>query len=214
MIKTDIIIIGAGPVGLFTVFEAGLLKLKCHLIDALPIPGGQCAEIYPKKPIYDIPGYPSIQAGELIDKLMLQIKPFSPGFTLGETAETLEKNSEDQFIVKTNQGTSHMAPVVAIAGGLGVFTPRKPPIDNLSKFEDQHIHYIIKEPSFFKNKNIVISGGGDSALDWALYFAENFASSVKLVHRSDNFRAHNDSVQKALDYSKKGKIYFLNYYLL
>jgi thioredoxin reductase (NADPH) len=206
MIKTDIIIIGAGPVGLFTVFEAGLLKLKCHLIDALPIPGGQCAEIYPKKPIYDIPGYPSIQAGELIDKLMLQINPFSPGFTLGETAETLEKNSEGQFIVKTAQGTSHMAPVVAIAGGLGVFTPRKPPIDNLSKFEDQHIHYIIKEPSFFKKKNIVISGGGDSALDWALYFAENFASSVKLIHRSDNFRAHNDSVQKALDYSKKGKI--------
>jgi len=206
MIKTDIIIIGAGPVGLFTVFEAGLLKLKCHLIDALPIPGGQCAEIYPKKPIYDIPGYPSIQAGELIDKLMLQINPFSPGFTLGETAETLEKNSEGQFIVKTAQGTSHMAPVVAIAGGLGVFTPRKPPIDNLSKFEDQHIHYIIKEPSFFKNKNIVISGGGDSALDWALYFAENFASSVKLIHRSDNFKAHNDSVQKALDYSKKGKI--------
>ena len=137
---------------------------------------------------------------------MLQIKPFSPGFTLGETAETLEKSSEGQFIVKTAQGTSHMAPVVAIAGGLGVFTPRKPPIDNLSKFEDQHIHYIIKEPSFFTNKNIVISGGGDSALDWALFFAENFASSVKLIHRSDNFRAHNDSVQKALDYSKKGKI--------
>ena len=206
MIKTDIIIIGAGPVGLFTVFEAGLLKLKCHLIDSLPVPGGQCAEIYPKKPIYDIPGYPSIQAGELIDKLMLQIKPFSPGFTLGETAETLEKNSDGLFIVKTSQGTSHIAPIVAIAGGLGVFTPRKPPIDNLSKFENQHIHYIIKEPSLFKNKNIVISGGGDSALDWALFFAENFASSVKLIHRSDNFRAHNDSVQKALDYSKKGKI--------
>ena len=206
MIKTDIIIIGAGPVGLFTVFEAGLLKLKCHLIDSLPVPGGQCAEIYPKKPIYDIPGYPSIQAGELIDKLMLQIKPFSPGFTLGETAETLEKNSDGLFIVKTSQGTSHIAPIVAIAGGLGVFTPRKPSIDNLSKFENQHIHYIIKEPSLFKNKNIVISGGGDSALDWALFFAENFASSVKLIHRSDNFRAHNDSVQKALDYSKKGKI--------
>ena len=134
------------------------------MIDALPIPGGQCAEIYPKKPIYDIPGYPSIQAGELIDKLMLQIKPFSPGFTLGETAETLEKNPEGQFIVKTAQGTSHMAPVVVIAGGLGVFTPRKPPIDNLSKYEDQYIHYIVKEPSIFKNKNIVISGGGDSKL--------------------------------------------------
>jgi thioredoxin reductase (NADPH) len=206
MIKTDIIIIGAGPVGLFTVFEAGLLKLKCHLIDALPIPGGQCAEIYPKKPIYDIPGYPSIQAAELVNKLMLQIKPFNPGFTLGETAETLEKNAEGQFIVKTLQGSLHMAPIVVIAGGLGVFTPRKPPIINLSNFEDQFIHYIIKEPSIFKNKNIVISGGGDSALDWALFFAENFAKTVKLVHRSDNFRAHNDSVQKALDFSKMGKI--------
>ena len=205
MIKTDIIIIGAGPVGLFTVFEAGLLKLKCHLIDALPIPGGQCAEIYPKKPIYDIPGYPSIQAGELIDKLMLQIKPFNPGFTLGETAETLEKVLKVNLLLKLSRNIS-MAPVVVIAGGLGVFTPRKPPIDNLSKYEDKYVHYIIREPTMFKNKNIVISGGGDSALDWALFFAEKYASSVKLIHRSDNFRAHNDSVQKALDYSKKGKL--------
>ena len=206
MIQTDIIIIGAGPVGLFTVFEAGLLKLKCHLIDALPIPGGQCAEIYPKKPIYDIPGYPSIQAAELIDKLMEQIKPFNPGFTLGETAYSLEKDQEEQFIVTTSEGTSHRAPVIAIAGGLGVFTPRKPPIENLNKFEKKYIHYIIKEPEIFANKNIVISGGGDSALDWALYFAENFASSVHLIHRSENFRAHNDSVQKAMNFAKQEKI--------
>ena len=206
MIQTDIIIIGAGPVGLFTVFEAGLLKLKCHLIDALPIPGGQCAEIYPKKPIYDIPGYPSIQAAELIDKLMEQIKAFNPGFTLGETAYSLEKDQEEQFIVTTSEGTSHRAPVIAIAGGLGVFTPRKPPIENLNNFEKKYIHYIVKEPEIFANKNIVISGGGYSALDWALYFAENFASSVHLIHRSENFRAHNDSVQKAMNFAKQEKI--------
>jgi thioredoxin reductase (NADPH) len=211
IIRTDIIIIGAGPVGLFTVFEAGLLKLKCHLIDSLPQPGGQCSEIYPKKPIYDIPGYPSILASDLVSNLMEQIKPFSPGFTLGESAQTIEKDNEDQFIVTTKQGTKHRAPIVAIAGGLGVFTPRKPPVERLSNFENKDIYYIVKDPEIFKDKNIVISGGGDSALDWALYFAENYANSVALVHRSEQFRAHNDSVQKALDFAEKGKIkMFLN----
>ena len=205
MIQTDIIIIGAGPVGLFTVFEAGLLKLKCHLIDALPIPGGQCAEIYPKKPIYDIPGYPSIQASDLIKKLMEQIKPLNQVLHLARQHICLEKDEDGQFIVTTSRGTSHRAPVIAIAGGLGVFTPRKPPIENLNEFEKKYIHYIVKEPEIFKNKNIVISGGGDSALDWALFFAENFASSVQLVHRSENFRAHNDSVQKAMNFAKLGK---------
>jgi thioredoxin reductase (NADPH) len=119
MIQTDIIIIGAGPVGLFTVFEAGLLKLKCHLIDSLPQPGGQCSEIYPKKPIYDIPAYPSILAGDLTEQLMEQIKPFSPGFTLGERAEFIEKDSEGQFTVTTNRGPKHRAPIIAIAAGLG-----------------------------------------------------------------------------------------------
>ena len=128
MIKTDIIIIGAGPVGLFTVFEACLLKLKCHLIDSLPQAGGQCSEIYPKKPIYDIPGFPTILAGELVDNLMEQAAPFKPGFTLGEAALYIEKDKENQFIVKTEKGTEHTAPVVIIAGGLGVFEPRKPPI--------------------------------------------------------------------------------------
>ena len=136
MIKTDIIIIGAGPVGLFTVFEAGLLKLRCHLIDSLPQAGGQCSEIYPKKPIYDIPGFPEILAGELIDNLMQQAAPFEPGFTLGEAAETIAKNEQNNFVVTTVKGTQHEAPIVIIAGGLGVFEPRKPPIENLYRLQE------------------------------------------------------------------------------
>ena len=146
MIKTDIIIIGAGPVGLFTVFEAGLLKLRCHLIDSLPQAGGQCSEIYPKKPIYDIPGFPSILAGDLVDNLMEQAAPFKPGFTLGEAAISIEKNSEDQFVITTGKGTQHEAPIVMIAGGLGVFEPRKPPIEGLDNYEDKGVEYIIKDP--------------------------------------------------------------------
>lgn len=144
MIETDILIIGAGPTGLFTVFEAGLLKLRCHLIDSLPQPGGQLAEIYPKKPIYDIPGYPSVLAGELVDNLMEQIAPFKPGFTLGERAEQLERMEDGRFRIVTNRGTEHIAPVVAIAGGLGSFEPRKPPIENIIDFEDKGVEYIIK----------------------------------------------------------------------
>lgn len=206
MIQTDIIIIGAGPCGLFTVFEAGLLKLKCHLIDALPQPGGQCAEIYPKKPIYDIPAYPEILAGELVDNLMKQIEPFKPEFTLGERAETIDKTEDGEFIVTTNRGTKHKAPVVAIASGLGSFEPRKPPISNLSDFEDKGVEYIIKDPEFYRGKDVVISGGGDSALDWAIFLAEGVANSVALVHRRQSFRGHLDSVQKVMDLSEKGKI--------
>lgn len=207
MIETDIIIIGAGPVGLFTVFEAGLLKLRCHLIDALPIPGGQCAEIYPKKPIYDIPAYPEILAGDLIENLKKQIEPFKPGFTLGEPAVDLEKDDAGHFIVTTRQGTKHKAPVVAIAGGLGVFVPRRPKIDNLKDFEEKGIAYFIKDPIKYKDQKVVISGGGDSALDWAIYMAENkHASDVTLIHRTENFRAHPDSVQKAMDLAAVGKI--------
>jgi thioredoxin reductase (NADPH) len=207
MIETDIIIIGAGPVGLFTVFEAGLLKLKCHLIDSLPQPGGQCSEIYPKKPIYDIPGFPSILAGELIDNLMEQAAPFKPGFTLGEAAKTIEKTEDGKFIVTTVKGTKHFAPIVMIAGGLGVFEPRKPPISNIEDFEDKGVEYIIKDPEFYKNKRVVIAGGGDSALDWSIFLAENkIASEVVLVHRSSSFRGHLDSVQKVIDLSEKGEI--------
>lgn len=207
MIKTDIIIIGAGPVGLFTIFEAGLLKLKCHLIDSLPQAGGQCSEIYPKKPIYDIPGFPSILAGELVDNLMEQAAPFKPGFTLGEAAVSIDKTNDDKYIVTTDKGTQHEAPIVMIAGGLGVFEPRKPPIENLEKYEDNGVEYIIKDPEFYRGKRCVISGGGDSALDWAIFLADkDIASEVSLVHRRSSFRGHLDSVQKVMDLAESGKI--------
>ncbi len=205
MIKTDILIIGAGPVGLFTVFEAGLLKLRCHLIDSLPQPGGQLTEIYPKKPIYDIPGYPSILAGELVDNLMEQIKPFNPGFTLGERAEIIEKTEEGHFRVKTNKGTLHEAPVIAIAGGLGCFEPRKPPISNISEYEDRGVEYIIKDPEFYRDKRVVVAGGGDSALDWTIFLAD-VASEVTLVHRRTQFRGALDSVEKVMELNAAGKI--------
>lgn len=205
MIQTDILIIGAGPTGLFTVFEAGLLKLKCHLIDALPQAGGQCSEIYPKKPIYDIPAYPEILAGDLTDRLMEQIAPFEPGFTLGERAETIDKTEDGQFIVTTNKGTQHKAPVVAIAGGLGSFEPRKPPIENLDYYEDKGVEYIIRDPEIYRNKKVVIAGGGDSALDWTI-FLKDVASEVTLVHRRNEFRGALDSVEKVQELKNEGSI--------
>ena len=198
MIRTDILIIGAGPVGLFTVFEAGLLKLKCHLIDSLPQTGGQLSEIYPKKPIYDIPGFPTILAGELVDNLMEQIAPFKPGFTLGERAESIEKIEDKLYEITTSRGTKIQAPVIAIAGGLGCFEPRKPPISNISDFEDRGVEYIIKDPEIYKGKNIVIAGGGDSALDWTILLAE-VANEVTLVHRRTSFRGALDSVDKVME---------------
>ncbi|TYP75898.1 NAD(P)/FAD-dependent oxidoreductase [Aquimarina intermedia] len=205
MIKTDILIIGAGPTGLFTVFEAGLLKLKTHLIDALPQPGGQCAEIYPKKPIYDIPGFPEILAGDLVNNLMEQIKPFEPGFTLGERAQTIEKLEDDTFVVTTNKGTKHNAPVIAIAGGLGSFEPRKPPIPNIDLYEDNGVAYIIRDPEVYRDKRVVIAGGGDSALDWSIFLAD-VASEVTLVHRRNEFRGALDSVERVAELSKLGKV--------
>lgn len=205
MIKTDILIIGAGPTGLFAVFEAGLLQLKCHIIDALPQPGGQLAEIYPKKPIYDIPGFPEVLAGDLVDNLMEQIKPFQPGFTLGERAETIEKLEDGTFIVTTNKGTQHHAPVIAIAGGLGSFEPRKPLIPNIHQFEDKGVAYFIRNPEIYRNKKVVIAGGGDSALDWSIFLA-NVASEVTLIHRRNEFRGALDSVEKVQELKKLGKI--------
>jgi len=205
MIETNILIIGAGPVGLFTVFEAGLLKLKCHLIDSLPEPGGQLKEIYPKKPIYDIPGFPSILAGELVDNLMDQIKPFNPTFTLGERAESIEKQEDGSFLVTSNKGTVIKANVIAIAAGLGCFEPRKPPLSNITDFEDKGIEYIIKDPSIYKDKKVVVAGGGDSALDWTIILAD-IAKEVTLVHRRESFRGALDSVEKVVELDKQGKV--------
>jgi thioredoxin reductase (NADPH) len=205
MISTDILIIGAGPVGLFTVFEAGLLKLKCHLVDSLGQPGGQLTEIYPKKPIYDIPGYPSVLAGDLTDRLMEQIAPFKPGFTLGERAEKLEQLEDKTFKVTTNKGTELCAPVIAIAGGLGSFEPRKPPIDNIDAFEDKGVDYIIKDPEKYRNKRVLVAGGGDSALDWSIILAD-IAEQVTLIHRRTSFRGALDSVEKVMELAHSGKI--------
>ena len=205
MIETDILIIGAGPTGLFTVFEAGLLKLKCHIIDGLPQPGGQLTELYPKKPIFDIPGFPAILAGELVVNLMEQIKQFQPGFTLNEVAETIDKLDDGTFIVTTNKGTKHHANSVAIAGGLGSFEPRKPVLDTIEFFEDKGVEYFVKDPELFRNKRIVIAGGGDSALDWSVFLAD-VASSVTLIHRRNEFRGALDSVEKVQELKASGKI--------
>ena len=205
MIQTDILIIGAGPTGLFAVFEAGLLKLKCHIIDALPQAGGQLSELYPKKPIYDIPGYPEVGAQELVDNLMEQIKPFQPGFTLGERAEKITKIDDKLFEVVTDKGTVHRAAVVAIAGGLGSFEPRKPQLPNIEQFEDKGLLYMVKNPAQFKEKRVVIAGGGDSALDWSIYLSD-IAAEVVLVHRRNEFRGALDSVEKVQDLKSAGKI--------
>ncbi|MEJ8598345.1 NAD(P)/FAD-dependent oxidoreductase [Riemerella anatipestifer] len=205
MITTDLLIIGAGPTGLFAVFGAGFLKLKCHIIDALPQPGGQLAELYPKKPIFDIPGYPSVNAGELVDNLMEQIKQFQPGFTLAETAVSLEKIDDEWFEVITNKGTVHRAKAVAIAGGLGTFEPRKPLLENLEKYEENGVEYFVKDPEVFRDKKIVIAGGGDSALDWSI-FLSNVAKEVTLVHRRNEFRGALDSVEKVQELKNQGKI--------
>jgi thioredoxin reductase (NADPH) len=208
MIETDILIVGAGPCGLFTVFEAGLLKLRCHLVDSLPQPGGQLTEIYPKKPIYDIPGYPSVLAGDLVKNLLEQIAPFKPTFTLGERAEKITRLPNNHFILTTNKGTQIQAPVIAIAGGLGCFEPRKPPIDSIQYFEDKGVEYIIREPEMYRNKRVVISGGGDSALDWSIFLAD-VASQVTLVHRRKQFRGALDSVEKVNHLVQQGKINLL-----
>jgi thioredoxin reductase (NADPH) len=205
MITTDICIIGAGPVGLFAVFEAGLLKMRCHLIDYLPQVGGQLSEIYPQKPIYDIPGYPEIKAQELVDNLMGQIKPFKPTFTLGERVDHLAKQEDGSFMITTNDQTKVHAKVIVIAGGLGVFEPRKPALDKLDHFEGKGVAYMVKNPETFRNKKVVLAGGGDSALDWAIYLAD-VAERVTLVHRNETFRGAPDSAAKVFDLANNGKI--------
>jgi thioredoxin reductase (NADPH) len=204
-ITTDICIIGAGPVGLFAVFEAGLLKMRCHLIDVLPQVGGQLSEIYPHKPIYDIPGYPDVTAQQLVDNLMLQIAPFHPTFSLGERVENLQRNDDGSYNIITNDGTLVHCQVVVIAGGLGCFEPRKPEIDRLTDFEGKGVAYMVKNPEHFRDKKVVLAGGGDSALDWAV-FLSNVAERVTLVHRGDTFRGAPDSAEKVFELAREGKI--------
>jgi thioredoxin reductase (NADPH) len=211
MIETDIAIVGAGPVGLFAIFEAGLLKMRCHLIDYLPQPGGQLSEIYPKKPIYDIPGYPSVLAQELVDNLIRQAEPFKPGFTLGERVEQLEKRDERDFRLVTNMGTEILAKAVVIAGGLGCFEPRKPEVAGLERFENgKGVNYMILDPEKYRGQRMVIAGGGDSALDWTIFLSD-VCSELTLVHRSESFRGAPDSVSKVMKLAADNKIrLFLN----
>lgn len=205
MITTDICIIGAGPVGLFAVFEAGLLKMRCHLIDALPQIGGQLSEIYPKKPIYDIPGFPEIKAQELVQNLSQQIAPFKPTFTLGERVERFVKNEDGSFTLTTSDGSTVMAKAIVIAAGLGSFEPRKPELENLERFEGKGVSYFVKDPEMFRDKNLVISGGGDSALDWTIHLSD-IAKRITLVHRNESFRGAPDSAEKVVELHREGRI--------
>ncbi|MDQ3292407.1 MAG: NAD(P)/FAD-dependent oxidoreductase [Bacteroidota bacterium] len=205
MITTDICIIGAGPVGLFAVFEAGLLKMRCHLIDALPQVGGQLSEIYPQKPIYDIPGFPAINAQDLVNNLLEQINPFHPTFTLGERVEQLERQEDGSYIVTSNENTQIHCQVVVIAAGLGSFEPRKPAVERLEDFEGKGVAYMVKNPELFRNKRIVLAGGGDSALDWTLFLSE-IASDVTLIHRGETFRGAPDSAEKVFSLAKEGRV--------
>lgn len=205
-IETDIAIVGAGPVALFAVFEAGLLKMRCHLIDYLPQAGGQLSEIYPKKPIYDIPGFPTINAQELVDNLLKQAEPFNPTYTFGERVESLEKKAERDFVLTTNLNTQIKAKVVVIAGGLGCFEPRKPDAKNIEKFENgKGVNYMVLDPEKFRNQKVVIAGGGDSALDWTIFLSE-VCSEVTLIHRSESFRGAPDSVSKVHRLAEENKI--------
>jgi len=204
-IDTDICIIGAGPVGLFAVFEAGLLKMRCHLIDVLPQVGGQLSEIYPHKPIYDIPGFPTINAQQLVDGLMEQIEPFKPTFSLGERVNELFQLEDGTFVIRTGDGTEVTSKVVVIAGGLGCFEPRKPAIDNLEAFEGRGVAYMVKNPEAYRGRKVVLAGGGDSALDWTIFLA-NIAEKVTLIHRGDTFRGAPDSAEKVFELAKEGSI--------
>jgi thioredoxin reductase (NADPH) len=194
-IKTDVLIIGAGPVGLFAVFELGLLDMKAHLVDILDKPGGQCAELYPEKPIYDIPAVPYITGQGLVDALMQQIKPFHPEFHLGEMVETIEKVGDALFRVTTDVGKVFEAKVVVISAGGGSFQPKRPPIAGIEAYEDKSVFYAVRQMEKFRDKKLLIVGGGDSALDWTLNL-HPIASHVTLLHRRDDFRAAPDSVKK------------------
>ncbi len=194
-IETDALIIGAGPCGLFQVFELGLLGIRSHVIDSMPRVGGQCSELYPDKPIYDIPAIPVCSGQELIDNLMAQIKPFEPQFHLGEEVQIVERRDDGRFLVVTADGTRFNAGTVFVAGGVGSFQPRRMRIEGIEAFEDTQLHYRVRDPKAFYDRHVVVLGGGDSALDWTLELCGK-AASMTLVHRRDDFRAMPASVEK------------------
>jgi thioredoxin reductase (NADPH) len=197
--ETDAVIVGAGPVGLFQVFELGLLEVKAHVIDSLAYPGGQCIELYPDKPIYDIPAVPVCTGKELTDSLLKQIEPFGATFHYGQEVTTVQKQDDGRFYVETSKGTQFLTKTIFIAAGVGAFQPRTLKVDGIEAYDGTQLHYRVRNPEQFKDKNLVIVGGGDSALDWALNFAQegpNKAESVILLHRRDGFKAAPASVAK------------------
>ncbi|WP_130434138.1 NAD(P)/FAD-dependent oxidoreductase [Rivibacter subsaxonicus] len=211
-IETDAVIVGAGPVGLFQVFELGLLEVKAHVIDSLAYPGGQCIELYPDKPIYDIPAVPMCTGKELTDSLLKQIEPFGATFHLGQEVSQVQKQDDGRFFVQTSKGTRFLTKTIFIAGGVGSFQPRLLKIEGLDKFDGTQLHYRVRNPSTFAGKNLVIVGGGDSALDWALNFAQdgpNKAESVILIHRRDGFRAAPASVAKMKELCEAYEMQFI-----
>ena len=206
--ETGVVIIGAGPEGLFAVFELGLLDMKCHVIDILDKPGGQCAELYPEKPIYDIPGMPSVLGQELVDSLMKQIEPFSPTFHLSSMVQEINKIDDIFWELKTDSDEVFKTKTIIIAGGGGSFLPKKPPIKEIENFENNSVFYSIKNKEKFRDKDLVIVGGGDSALDWVLNL-EPIAKRITLIHRRDQFRAAPDSVKKIFSLIESDKIDFI-----
>ena len=195
VIHTDAVIVGAGPVGLFAVFELGLNDIKCHLVDILDKAGGQCAELYPEKPIYDIPAVPVCTGAELTERLMEQIKPFHPAFHFGQMVESLTKTPEGKWRLTTDRGPFLNSTIVVIAAGGGSFVPKRPPIKGIEEYEGKSVFYSVRKMEQFRGKNIVIAGGGDSALDWVINL-QPIAKHITLVHRRDEFRAAPDSVGK------------------
>jgi thioredoxin reductase (NADPH) len=204
-IETDAVIIGAGPVGLFQVFELGLLEIKAHVIDSLPEVGGQCIELYPDKPIYDIPAIPVCTGRELVGNLLKQIEPFKPQFHLNQEVSTLEKQADGRFLIRTSQDQQFLSKAIFVAAGVGAFQPRTLNLDDIEAFVDKQIFYRVRNPEQFAGKRMVICGGGDSALDWALHFADQ-AASVTLIHRRDEFKAAPQSVAKMRALCAAGKM--------
>ncbi|WP_108659339.1 NAD(P)/FAD-dependent oxidoreductase [Acuticoccus kandeliae] len=207
-IETDILIVGAGPVGLFAVFELGLMDMRAHLVDILDKPGGQCAELYPEKPIYDIPAYPVISAQGLVDQLMAQIAPFDPQFHFGQMVTALTRREDGAFLVETDAGTHFLAKVVVIAAGGGSFQPKRPHIPTIEDYEGTSVFYSVRRMDDFAGERLVIVGGGDSAIDWALNL-QPVAERVTIVHRRDQFRAAPDSVNKMRALVADGAMDFL-----